>query len=173
MFDNDFDDLLNLEEKFYREGFEEGVQAGKQNNFREGKELGIQTGYQTFLYVGQIRGLTHSWKLYVDKINSGEISPPSERVGGKERDWVKVSNQISELKSLVDSLYENGKLNLTNSDDDVSKISSTIKALRTKARIIAGILAQRELFLEMERTALQVAGKIQTNQTLAPEEDMW
>lgn len=53
----DLDQLLSLEEQFYREGYEEGARDVEQESRRSGMQLGIQTGYQRLLLLGLLIGL--------------------------------------------------------------------------------------------------------------------
>lgn len=63
---NDMDELLNLEEIFYKEGYEEGLSVKAGSNFMEGKQYGLQVGFQRFLLLGEIEGylnIVETWKV--------------------------------------------------------------------------------------------------------------
>ncbi|GAV48501.1 hypothetical protein ZYGR_0V00130 [Zygosaccharomyces rouxii] len=51
------DRLLDLEEEFYNEGFEQGSAENVKHNYIEGKQYGLQVGFQRYLLLGQITGL--------------------------------------------------------------------------------------------------------------------
>ncbi|SCU95441.1 LAMI_0F02476g1_1 [Lachancea mirantina] len=52
----DLESVLNLEEQFYREGFEEGRQENLRHNLLEGKQYGLQVGFQRYVTVGLMKG---------------------------------------------------------------------------------------------------------------------
>ncbi|CAI4035864.1 hypothetical protein SMKI_14G0730 [Saccharomyces mikatae IFO 1815] len=53
----DFDELLNLEEQYYQEGFCEGQNENIKQSFLEGKQYGLQVGFQRFVLLGQMEGM--------------------------------------------------------------------------------------------------------------------
>ncbi|CCE62104.1 hypothetical protein TPHA_0B04350 [Tetrapisispora phaffii CBS 4417] len=54
---DEFDEVLKLEERFYKEGFEEGRRENLQHNYIEGKQFGLQVGFQRFILIGQMLGI--------------------------------------------------------------------------------------------------------------------
>lgn len=53
----DLDELLGLEEQYYKEGYEEGKRENLKKNFLEGKQYGLQVGFQRCVLLGQMKGI--------------------------------------------------------------------------------------------------------------------
>ena len=51
-----FDDVLNLEERFHREGYELGYRDGAEAGRVEGRSVGLKQGYEKFLEAGRLQG---------------------------------------------------------------------------------------------------------------------
>lgn len=52
-----FDNLLSLEEQFYQEGYEEGLNQESWDNYLEGKESGMELGFRRFVLLGQMSAI--------------------------------------------------------------------------------------------------------------------
>ncbi|ODV85502.1 hypothetical protein CANARDRAFT_23035 [[Candida] arabinofermentans NRRL YB-2248] len=181
----DFDSVLNLEDQYYNEGFNEGQLEGSMKQFHEGKELGIQTGYQRLLIIGQLRTLVNYWIEKIDRLiesntmgtesSSSDLSVSVVSVSVKKpkRDNHKVKKTLDGLKMLLDSLYDNDKINLTNSDEDVQTYETILKKARAKVRSLSTVLGDEELYASIERLSLQVGGTIPTSGITGADEDMW
>ena len=57
-----FDDLLGLEDEFYKEGYEAGVADSSYAGLIEGKVFGIEKGYAKALELGRLHGRTLAWQ---------------------------------------------------------------------------------------------------------------
>ncbi|CCK70724.1 ribosome biosynthesis protein LTO1 KNAG_0F00550 [Huiozyma naganishii CBS 8797] len=143
----EFDELLNLEEKFYQEGLEEGQNENLKNNFLEGKQFGLQVGFQRYVLLGQMLGLCGMFEslelgnAMLDKnintirslICTIEMNNDEENVENLEKVLVKLKNKFRTILLSVQRLVkeknkttgneQNGKsLNF----DDVEKLSRMI-----------------------------------------------
>ncbi|RYO90687.1 hypothetical protein DL766_006176 [Monosporascus sp. MC13-8B] len=56
-----FDDVLNLEEQYYREGYENGYRDGAEAGRVEGRSVGLKQGYERFLEAGRLQGRALVW----------------------------------------------------------------------------------------------------------------
>ncbi|KAI1092610.1 DUF1715-domain-containing protein [Rostrohypoxylon terebratum] len=59
--DDFFDDVLNLEEKYYKEGYDEGYKDGTEAGRIEGRSVGMKKGFEKFLEAGRLQGKSIVW----------------------------------------------------------------------------------------------------------------
>ncbi|KAG7750984.1 hypothetical protein KL912_000117 [Ogataea haglerorum] len=157
--DIDFDSLLNLENQYYQEGFLEGQLEGSKQQFLEGKQIGIQTGFQRLLVLGQYKALVAIWiDQTQQKIDAGAITDDK----GKPRQFSKLLQSLTELQMLIDTLFENGRAQVTNNDSDVEKYENVLKRARAKMRSVCPIFGEN--YNDIEEIAMKVGGTIQTEQ---------
>ncbi|OWB59908.1 hypothetical protein B5S31_g338 [[Candida] boidinii] len=171
--DFNLDSVLNLEEKYYEDGFKEGQLAGKKNLLKEGKELGIQTGFQRFLLLGQFNSLVNKWLLTVEEHINTDGHETSKDIKGKERNWVKLKSQIESVRRLIHSIIENDTVTLSNSSADVVLFENVLKQSRAKIRTLSSTMGDYNLYLQAEKLSEEVGKTIPTAPLTGAEEDMW
>ncbi|KAI1443448.1 DUF1715-domain-containing protein [Annulohypoxylon stygium] len=59
--DDLFDDVLNLEEKYYKEGYDEGYKDGAEAGRTEGRSVGMKKGFEKFIEAGRLQGKAIVW----------------------------------------------------------------------------------------------------------------
>ncbi|CCH58354.1 hypothetical protein TBLA_0A05610 [Henningerozyma blattae CBS 6284] len=143
--DVDFEDLFNLEEKFYQEGYAEAQSENVKHNYIEGKQYGLQVGFQRFVLLGQMLSICdfiESLKLnnkLLDKnllivknlINEIPMNNNEDSVEIYEKNIVKLKNKFRTIIITFQKCY-NTKENLKNHDklnfnfDDVENLSRQI-----------------------------------------------
>lgn len=142
----DFDELLNLEEDFYREGYEEGRKENSSRNFLEGKQYGLQIGYQRFHLLGIIYGICQTLSR---KCND----PPLEKTIG-------IVNQMIQ------------DLNMDNKEETVQIYENRMFKIRNKFRLISMNLQKQKNIASydddykitlqtVESLAKELAGEVQ------------
>ncbi|KAI0206902.1 DUF1715-domain-containing protein [Astrocystis sublimbata] len=62
-----FDDLLNLEEEYHQEGYDEGFRAGAEAGRVEGYSLGLQKGFDKFAEAGRLQSKAVVWANRIPK----------------------------------------------------------------------------------------------------------
>ncbi|RYP02740.1 hypothetical protein DL765_010691 [Monosporascus sp. GIB2] len=75
-----FDDVLNLEEQYYREGYESGYRDGAEAGRVEGRSVGLKQGYERFLEAGRLQGRALVWANRIPGFrgpSSGDGSAPA------------------------------------------------------------------------------------------------
>ncbi|CAM9019516.1 unnamed protein product [Wickerhamomyces anomalus] len=153
----DFDEVLNLEEQFYKEGFEEGQAESTKKSFLEGKEYGLQAAFQKYVFVGQVQGIVD---LLVEGFG-GELSGQAK-------------SQLDQIVVLIDSIKtDNDYGNVVESEKIITKI-------RNKVRILMNLLGtKKQLSLNaLDDVASTITGlKEDKSQTtignLTNDEGMW
>lgn len=145
--ENEFDNILNLEEAYYNEGFIEGQQESTRKQFLEGKEYGYQTGFQRFLIIGYITGLIDVWEKNIDQYEQKSLK-----------------NHLDQLKVILEGIK------LTNHDEDVEKYEKSLIKLRNKIRIITNLIKEQWKFKEVDDLVKEIGGIVQLNENV---DDMW
>ncbi|KAI6092220.1 DUF1715-domain-containing protein [Hypoxylon rubiginosum] len=123
----DFDDVFNLEEKYYKEGYDEGYRDGAQAGIIEGRSVGLKKGFEKFLEAGRLQGRAIVWanripsmkKELEDELASSSGSQ-QETPQGEEKD-----NDKSEEKEKTSS----------NSQDEKKSESIQLPPLNSNARL--------------------------------------
>lgn len=137
------DELLNLEEKFYKEGYEEGLAVKAKDNFKQGKQYGLQVGLQRFLLLGEIEG-------YIDVIAAQNIDNTS------------LSKNIEIVRSLLRGLR------FDNSDETVADFDSRVLKIKNKFRTILLVLNRKQnygfkdsiIFDMLDKTSSSLGGTL-------------
>ncbi|CAH2354332.1 protein Lto1p [[Candida] railenensis] len=145
MADFDFDQVLNLEEEYYNEGFKEGQEFSTKEQYIEGKEYGYQTGFQRFVMVGYMKGLLESWR---------ELENPSSSL----------ENHLNQLESLINTIQ------LTNGDEEVAIYEKNISKARNKLRVIATLTKDSDKVNKLDELVKNVGGSLQVSENV---DDMW
>lgn len=56
-----FDDLLSLEDKFYKEGYDLGITDGDREGLIEGRLFGLKQGFEKYVAMGKLHGRAMTW----------------------------------------------------------------------------------------------------------------
>lgn len=143
MADITLDGVLDLEEKYYEEGYTEGQEKSVKDNHLEGKAYGLQTGFQRFLVVGYIQGLIEIWS---------------------KDDSKAVQNHLEQLKELVSDIPT------TNGDKEVELYEQAIGKARNKVRVLGTITKTSEKVAKLDSLLKEVGGQLQVSENV---DDMW
>lgn len=141
--DDVFEDVLNLEDRYYREGFDLGVADGSKSGRIEGRVFGLEKGFEKFVEMGRLNGKALVWEARLanqstDVENVSTISkdarlPP---LAGTER----LKKHVDRLAALTDP----DGLSTENSEDAVSEFDDRLKDAKAKATLISRIVGEDE-----------------------------
>ncbi|KAI0443771.1 DUF1715-domain-containing protein [Xylaria telfairii] len=147
-----FDDLLNLEEEYYREGYEEGVRDGAEAGRVEGYSLGLRKGFEKFVEAGRLQSKAMVWANRIPKYQQRRRrgdkelqEEENEKVPEGSVEHKRNDSQLSlihsnpRLERNVETLYglvEPGTLSTNNDDDAVNDFDSRMKGAHGKLRIV-------------------------------------
>lgn len=145
----DLDDVLNLEEDYYKEGYKEGREHSTKQQYIEGMEYGYQTGFQRFLVVGYIQGLVEYWELHLDSYG------PSNKA---------LAAHLSQLTELVATIPT------TNGDDEVEVYEKQLSKARNKLRVVAMLTKESWKISKLDDLVREVGGQLQVSEN---PDDMW
>lgn len=149
--DYDVDQILNLEQEYYEQGYQEGQDFSTKQQYIEGKEYGYQTGFQRFLIVGYIQGLLGSWKHNIDDYEKGSKN-------------ISLRNHLEQLGELVNNIP------ITNGADEVKLFETRINKARNKVRVIANICKELWKVNNIDNLMKEIGGQLQVSENV---DDMW
>ena len=149
-----FDDLLDLENGYYKEGHDAGVADSTYAGMIEGRVFGIEKGYEKALELGKLHGRALVWrerfphqeKRDVDEeadTSSSDASYPS-RIKDIMQDLPQLSDS-ARLRRHVEGLQAtSGSSTIAkgNSDEAVTNFDDQIAKAKAKAKVIANIAGE-------------------------------
>lgn len=182
----DFDSLLNLEDQFYQNSFNNAINEGKNHSNRDGIQFGIQTGFQRFILIGALNKMNH---LLIDLINSKLLINHQNQNQDQDQDQkgIEISKKVN-LEKMIKNLteiqkninyfynYDNNSTNLiqtSNTPNDVQFYEKQIKIIRSKIKSAYLQLGYKNLYSEIENSCREIAGDIPASQINGAEEDIW
>lgn len=142
--DIDVDEILNVEEEYYREGVEAGLAQAAADQYRDGLQYGYQTGFQRFLVVGYSRGLWEWW---------------NHTYGDNDR----IMGHLKQLEAYLD------EIDTSNEESVVEKYEKSVTKIRNKIRVIATVLKQPALTRSIDEV-IGIGGAVHLNEN---PDDMW
>lgn len=119
------DDVLDLEERFYQEGYQLGVKDGEQAGLVEGRSFGMQKGYEKFLESGRLASKAIVWANRLPQSSSSCTLPQLTKNARLEKN-------INTLYALV----EPETLSTANTDEAVQDFDDRVKRAVGKAKIV-------------------------------------
>jgi hypothetical protein len=152
-----FDDLLSLEDEFYKEGYDLGITDGDREGLVEGRLFGLKQGFEKYAAMGKLHGRAMIWAgrlpssnigIAVDDEEVGEqnLMKPSEEPSVNEREVRDTSCQrvpdlpkSARLENHVRTLYaltEPVSLSTENSEEAIQDFEERLHQAEAKVRII-------------------------------------
>ena len=146
-----FDDLLSLEDNFYKEGYDAGLADGEYAGLVEGKMFGIEKGYEKALELGRLHGRGMIWQMRSQR-PADEISASKSTNGSfadenaiiaqkKDSQLPKNSRLVKHVQALLAST-DAKSLATDNSDEAVTDFDERIARAQAKAKVIAAIVGE-------------------------------
>ncbi|KAJ1675423.1 Protein ssh4 [Spiromyces aspiralis] len=119
--DDDWQDLINLEEQFEERGFEEGMKDGERAGVLEGREMGAEYGYGFGKEISKYKMWATTW-LKVGEVHPKKLSERSMR-------------QLKQLVTLCEAVPE--------CNEENSHIEDKVKAVRTRYKAVSASISSR------------------------------
>lgn len=168
MADDPFDDLFNLEDQYYGEGYDLGVKDGSRAGLIEGRLFGIEKGFEKYAAMGRLHGQAIVWagrlplspkvdetarqhghEEHVTKLSAdADIETPvSSKTGTRET----LSSALPDLPVNVRSekhirtlyaLVEPSSLSTQNDEESVSQFDDRLKRAEGKVKIIEKLIGE-------------------------------
>lgn len=155
-----FDDLLELENDYYKEGYDAGVADSTYAGMIEGKVFGIEKGYEKGLELGKLHGRALVWRRRLsllsetDALGSQQGSEFGASSSTKSIEQSKLSQIVPSLGKLpdntrirrhVDALHsasDGQTVACDNSDGAVTEFDDRIAKAKAKAKVVANIAGE-------------------------------
>ncbi|KAK6217204.1 hypothetical protein QIS74_07318 [Colletotrichum tabaci] len=146
-----FDDVLTLEDQFFAEGYRQGTEDGIQAGKIEGRSVGLAKGYEKFLDSGRIHGRAVVWANRLSLPQKGSSSTSSSAAAARPSDSSSQQQQQPKPCSLPPlppnarleknvtaafALVEPDTLARENSDEAVNDFDDRLKRAQGKVKII-------------------------------------
>lgn len=134
-----FDNLLNLEERYYSEGYEQGVADGDRAGRIEGRAFGIEKGFEKFVEAGRLNARSIVWANRLPQASTeAATAVASTPDGAQERLPVLGGGGARLEKNIVTlhALVEPDTLSTENTDEAVNDFDDRVKRAQGKARVI-------------------------------------
>jgi len=168
MDDDPFDGLLNLEDQYYREGYDLGVKDGSRAGLIEGRLFGIEKGFEKYAAMGRLHGQAIVWsgrlrtspmkdeaarqhphEEHVTKLRGDtDIETPGSKLNDKQAispsalpdlpATVRLEKHIRTLYALT----EPSSLSTQNDEESVSQFDDRLKRAEGKVKIIEKLIGE-------------------------------
>ena len=179
-----FDDLLSLEDKFYKEGYDLGVSDGERAGRVEGRLFGLEKGFEKYAAMGRLHGRAIIWagrlpevkdqadvgstggeeKIVTTSIETlsaqgGQDEPASKGASCKVHNLPNNPRLEGHIRTLY-ALTEPGSLSTENSEDSVSDFDDRLKRAEGKMKIIEKLTGERLSGEDSEEPSLGEQGAL-------------
>lgn len=145
-----FDDVLNLEQKFYSDGHKQGVADGERAGRTEGRSFGIEKGFEKFLEAGRMYGKAVVWanRLPQSQAQSQqddqepEAAAPYHSAEAKDTQQARLpvlrggGARLEKNVVMLHALVEPETLSTENADEAVNDFDDRVKRAQGKTRVI-------------------------------------
>ncbi|KAL9018793.1 MAG: hypothetical protein Q9185_003879 [Variospora sp. 1 TL-2023] len=164
------DELLELENKFYKEGYDLGVQDGTRKGQIEGRLFGLEKAFEKYTAMGRLHGRSVVW--------AGRMPPAASEAEFTSTTQPSLQQDVEAGKTAPDSLpqvhhnprrlekhlrtlyalTEPASLSTENSEDAVSDFDDRLKRAEGKIKIIERSVGEETRFDGGSTTAIATGG---------------
>ena len=132
-----FDDLMNLEEKFYSEGYALGETEGSKAGRIEGRVFGLEKGFEKFMEAGRLHGRAMVWAARFPQ-QEGAMKLNETVVPAQQSALPFLSNnpRLEKHIRVLYALSEPASLSTDNTEEAVSDFDDRLKRSHAKIKII-------------------------------------
>ncbi|KAK8049425.1 hypothetical protein PG994_011155 [Apiospora phragmitis] len=167
-----FDEVLNLEDQYYDQGYKLGYDDGFQAGKIEGRSVGLKKGYEKFMEAGRLQSKAVIWanripnlqKAHTEREAAAEAAVPRQSSGDTQSQGQEpgsnsitslppINNSNARLEKNITSLYalaEPGTLSTENTDEAVNDFDDRFKRAQGKLKIV-----ERGIGEESERASTE------------------
>lgn len=160
-----FDELLNLEDSYYQEGYDLGEADGAHAGLVEGKLFGVEKGFEKAVSMGRLSGRAQVWQrrfqpsttspsqlAQVQKLSNENVVVRPERIQSTSHTGIVASaNQLPALSAnarlgkhidYLSAATHSDTLSSKNSDEAVADFDERLAKAIAKAKVITNIIAE-------------------------------
>lgn len=168
MASNLLDSLLDLEEDFYKEGYDLGISDGAHAGYTEGTVFAVEKGFEKFVEMGRLYGKGLVWTQRLASLNASNASKyPTledevtlEPIACKEMLDLPPSSRLTKNIDILLELVDPASLVMKNTEEAVTDVDERLKGATTKTKLIQRALGEGEDSLEIrpDTKDLQISG---------------
>jgi hypothetical protein len=151
MADDPFEDILNLEDQFYADGYKQGQADGDKAGRIEGRSLGLEKGYQKFMESGRLHGKAIVWANRLPGLANKSSSSATAQQQQQAGDNTPTQQSLPSLPSnarleknvtTLFALTEPDSLSTENTDEAVNDFDDRLKRAEGKAKVIEKMVGE-------------------------------
>ncbi|KAL8801310.1 MAG: hypothetical protein Q9200_006984 [Gallowayella weberi] len=161
MTSNPLDELLELEDTFYKEGYDLGVQDGSRAGRIQGRLFGLEKSFEKYIAMGKLQGRSVIWSarlsaplgdLHSDEKPQTSHPAPRETDDGSSVDasvslpWIPFNFRLEKHIRTLYALTEPVTLSSENTEDALSDFDDRWKRAEGKVKIIEKLLGEEPLY---------------------------
>ena len=152
-----FDEILGLEERFYDDGFQQGLADGVKAGQIEGRTFGLEKGFEKYVESGKLYGKSLIWANRMPgspdspKLRDSRselLSPP--KVGANDQQTssrrtlpsLPHNQRLSKHLKVLHALSESESMSTENTEEAVSDFDDRLKRAQGKAKIIERMIGE-------------------------------
>ncbi|EPQ63276.1 Bgt-5186 [Blumeria graminis f. sp. tritici] len=138
-----FAEVLDLEQQFYEEGYQQGVADGERAGLDEGRTLGLEKGFEKFAESGRLYGKSLIWanRIAHTNIHTNQVAAEQPTKLMPLPNNKRIVTHVRVLHALVEA----ETLSVQNSEEAVSDFDDRLNRARAKAKIIERLIHSAQM----------------------------
>ncbi|KAH8821119.1 hypothetical protein F5884DRAFT_75058 [Xylogone sp. PMI_703] len=138
---NPFDEVLDLEEQFYNDGYQQGLADGVKAGRIEGRTFGLEKGFEKYLESGRLHGKSLVW---VNRISKSEEEKNEDGTIQKTSVLPPIpeTQRLAKHVKVLYALAESDSLSTENTEEAVSDFDDRLKRAQAKVKIIERMIGE-------------------------------
>lgn len=142
MSEDPFQELLGLEDEFYKEGYDAGVADSAYAGMIEGKVFGIEKGYEKAMELAKLHGRALVWQARLLNRSTGDSSSSSSLGALPSLESLPSNSRLQKNIENLLTITSRDKLLTDNSDEAVTEFDDKVARAKAKAKIIANVVGE-------------------------------
>jgi hypothetical protein len=140
-----FDEVLGLEEKFYHDGYRQGMADGVKAGRIEGRTFGLEKGFEKYVESGRLYGKSLVWANRIPqlpfqlKLESPHLEPPPS---AQKLPPLPDNQRLVKHLKVFHALAESESLSTENSEEAVSDFDDRFKRAQAKEKVIERLVGE-------------------------------
>lgn len=179
MCDHPFDEVLNLEQDYYDEGYRQGFSDGKIAGQSEGRILGLEKGFEKFRESGRLHGKSLIWanQLFLSQKKLNHISEEVVKDCKNESSNNSItalpflkplskSQRVTKHLKALHALVESETLSVQNTEEAVSDFDDRLKRASIKSKLIESLIESNNLKSDIDEKIPIISESLHDSKTL-------
>lgn len=137
-----FDDLMNLEEIFYSEGYALGEAEGSKAGRIEGRVFGLEKGFEKFMEAGRLHGRSVVWAGRFPHHEGSTTTDTATSIQHSNLPSLSNNLRLEKHIRVLYALSEPASLSTDNTEEAVSDFDDRLKRAHAKIKIIERLVGE-------------------------------